>query len=56
MKKKYVLKSWVKEALNIIVFIALMLLCLVLINRTGTEAIEDCMNAGHSQTYCESNL
>ena len=56
MKKKYVLKSWVKDALAIIGIVGAIVLCFVLLNETITDGIEECKNAGNSQEYCERIL
>lgn len=58
MKKKYVLKKWVKEALVVIVIILSMLLVLVLdgITPGQEEAINNCMEQGYSKEYCEKGL
>lgn len=56
MKKKYVLKEWVKDALAIIGIVGAIVLCFILLDKIITDGIEECKNAGNCQTYCEKVL
>lgn len=56
MKKKLRLKSWVKDAILIILAIGILVMCIKFIGENTQEAIKDCVNAGHSQYYCEKGL
>lgn len=58
MKKKYVLKKWVKEALLVLAIILAMLLILFVdgITPEQEEAINNCMVQGNSREYCEKGL
>ena len=58
MKKKYVLKKWVKDAILIVSIILVMVLVLVLdgITTEQEEAINNCMEQGYSREYCEKGL
>lgn len=58
MKKKYVLKKWVKEALLVIAILLAMLLILVLEGLTPEqeESVNYCMEQGYSREYCEKGL
>lgn len=58
MKKKYVLKKWVKEALLVLVILLAMLLILIVDGTTPEqeEAINNCMEQGYSKEYCEKGL
>lgn len=50
--KKYKLRLWVKLTLCIIAIILL----LMLDNKIVEDAIDSCVSAGHSETYCEREL
>ena len=58
MKKKYVLKKWVKPTLlTIIVTLAIVIvLALDGITTEQEEAINNCMEQGYSREYCEKGL
>ena len=50
--KKYKLRLWVKLTLCIIA----MILLLMLDNKIVEDAVNDCVNGGHSRNYCEREL
>ena len=54
--KKLKLKNWVKEAILIILAIGVLIMCFKFISENTKEAIQDCVDAGHSQYYCEKGL
>ena len=58
MKKKYVLKKWVKQALVIGLILSIISAILTLdgITTEQEEAINNCMNQGYSREYCEKGL
>lgn len=56
MKKKLRLKSWVKEAILIILAIGVLFMAIKYIGEKTEEAIKDCVNDGHSRYYCEKGL
>lgn len=58
MKKKYVLKKWVKDAILIgsILLIIVAALTLDGITPEQEEAISNCMEQGYSREYCEKGL
>lgn len=50
MKTRLRLKAEVKFSL---VAIAMLVVCIVVLNKTNEEFIKDCTSAGYSQNYCE---
>ena len=58
MKKKYVLKKWVKKALVIGLILSIISAILTLdgITPEQEEAINNCMEQGYSREYCEKGL
>ncbi len=58
MKKKYVLKKWVKDAILIgsILLIIVAALSLDGITIEQEEAINNCMEQGYTREYCEKGL
>ena len=58
MKKKYVLKKWVKKALAIITMILIIVVVLALDGLTPEqeEALNYCMDQGYSKIDCEKGL
>ena len=58
MKKKYVLKKWVKQALIIGLILSIISAILTLDGKTPEqeEAINNCMEQGYSREYCEKGL
>ena len=56
MKKKYVLKSWVKEVLFYTGCILAMILLLMSINKMTNDAIEQCVAGGNDRGFCEREL
>ena len=54
MKKKLRLKRWVKETLLIIATIGVLVMCFKVLD--STDAVNECVAAGHSQYYCEKGL
>lgn len=54
--KKYRLKSWVKEALYIMFVIVILIALTGIIYSMTNAAIRDCVNGGHSEEYCKSEL
>ena len=58
MKKKYVLKKWVKDAILIgsILLIIVAALSLDRLTTEQEEAINNCMEQGYSREYCEKGL
>ena len=58
MKKKYVLKKWVKDALLIASIILIFIAVLIIDGNTPAqqEAINNCMNQGYSKEYCKKGL
>lgn len=58
MKKKYVLKKWVKDVILIgsILLIIVAVISLDGITTEQEEAINNCMEQGYSREYCEKGL
>ena len=58
MKKKYVLKKWVKDTLLLVAMILVILLVLALDGLTPEqeESINYCMDQGYSRIQCEKGL
>lgn len=58
MKKKYVLKKWVKDAILIgsILLVIVSALTFDGITTEQEEAINNCMEQGYSREYCEKGL
>lgn len=58
MKKKYVLKNWVKNTLKIILAIVIIVIILALDGLTPEqeEALNYCMDQGYSKIDCEKGL
>ena len=58
MKKKYVLKKWVKDVILIgsILLVIVAALTLDGITTEQEEAINNCMEQGYSREYCEKGL
>lgn len=58
MKKKYVLKKWVKDAILMgsILLVIVAVLILDGITTEQEEAINNCMEQGYSREYCEKGL
>ena len=58
MKKKYVWKKWVKDAILVgsILLVIVVALSLDGITTEQEEAINNCMEQGYSREYCEKGL
>lgn len=56
MKKKLRLRKEVKQVLAIGIALIIILILIGLIKNQKNEAIDQCVNAGHSYSYCESGL
>lgn len=58
MKKKYVLKKWVKDTLLLVAMILIIVIGLALEGLTPEqeEAINYCMDQGYSRMTCEKGL
>lgn len=58
MKKKYVLKRWVKVVLNVLGIVAFMFMCYLAFRITPEqeEALNKCINQGYSRIECEKGL
>ena len=58
MKKKYVLKKWVKDVLNILVVIAFMLMLYLAFRITPEEEarFNYCVSLGNSVAECKKNV
>ena len=58
MKKKYVLKKWVKDAILIGAILLVIVSVLIFdgITTEQEEAINNCMEQGYSREYCEKGL
>ena len=59
MKKKYVLKKWVKDAIiiGLIIFLSIVIiLALDGLTPEQEEAINNCMEQGYTREYCEKGL
>ena len=58
MKKKYVLKKWVKPALltTIVILAIVVILALDGLTPEQEESINNCMDQGYSREYCEKGL
>lgn len=58
MKKKYVLKKWVKDAILIGSILLVIVSALIFdgITTEQEEAINNCMEQGYSREYCEKGL
>ena len=58
MKKKYVLKKWVKDAIAIGTIILIIVAALTLdgLTKEQEDAINYCVNQGYSRIQCEKGL
>ena len=50
------LKEELKKGITIIVCLAIVIALLVSIHKSTDKAIDQCVRAGHSYSYCESGL
>lgn len=56
MKKKYVLKDWVKETLFIIVATIIIIALIIFLTITGQRAFDTCVASGQSENVCKDVL
>lgn len=45
-----------KKILTVVVTILILVLAFNFLDKVTNDAINDCVNAGHSKTYCEYHL
>ena len=56
MKTKLKLKTEVKETLIVIGIIGVLVVLFAALNNMQNKAVESCVSAGNSITYCENGL